>query len=163
MSDEMRVEVTDNEQTDTSVDYISAINEIKQNSVSKSAYDKLKNENKQLLDALVNGKEISKEEMKGPTIQELRTHLFDDTNKTNLDFVDTALKLRNALIEKGERDPFLPSGDKVALNDTIYDDIENVAAVLQECVDFAEGDSSVFTAKLQSKLVDSAMPVKRRK
>ena len=163
MSEEMRVEVKDNEQTDTSVDYISAINEMKQNSVSKAAYEKLKNENKQLLDALVNGKEISKEEMKGPTIQELRNHLFDDTNKTNLDFVETALKLRDALIEKGERDPFLPSGDKVALNDAIYDDVESVAAVLQECVDFAEGDSSVFTAKLQSKMVDSAIPVKRRK
>lgn len=158
-----RVEVNNNPETDTTQDYISAINEIKANSVSKEAYDKLKGENKKLLDALVNGKEIETNKEQGPSIQELRNHLFDDSQKSNLDFVEAALKLREKLIEKGERDPFLPSGDKVELNDTIYNDAENVAAVLQECVDFAEGDSSVFTAKLQSKLVDSAIPVKRRK
>ena len=51
----MRTEVENNQVTDTSVDYISAINEIKQNSVDRAAYDKLRAENKQLLDTLVNG------------------------------------------------------------------------------------------------------------
>jgi hypothetical protein len=145
--------------TDNS-DYIAAISEIKANSVSKEAYDKLKDEKKKLLDALVNGKEIEKKE-DAPNIQELRDRLFDGTQKSNLEYVETALKLRKSLIEKGERDPFLPFGDKVTLTDSIYNDAENVAAVLQECVDFAEGDSSVFTAKLQSKLADVNLPKRK--
>ena len=46
------------ENVNDSIDYIEAIKEMKQNSVSKKAYDKLREENKQLLDSLINGKEI---------------------------------------------------------------------------------------------------------
>ena len=47
-----------NQESDTAPDYISAIQELKANSVTRESYDKLKSENKQLLDALVNGKEM---------------------------------------------------------------------------------------------------------
>ena len=38
---------------DTTQDYISAINEIKQNTVSKEAYNKVVEDNRKLLDSLV--------------------------------------------------------------------------------------------------------------
>lgn len=152
-----RIAAVDNQVgTDTdNIDYISAISEMKKNSVTRESYDKLKSENKQLLDALVNGKELEIKREEPVDIAKLRKDLFNkDGHMSNLEYVSTALKLRDALIEKGERDPFLPYGDKVTLTAEHYDKAETVAAVLKECVEFAEGDSGIFTAELQRRTKD---------
>ena len=155
--------VSGEENVNDSTDYISAIKEIKQNSVTRESYDKLKSENKQLLDALVNGKEINIKQEEPIDIAKLRKDLFNkDGHMSNLEYVSNALKLRNALLEKGERDPFLPIGDKVTLTAEHYDKAEQVATVLQECVDFADGDSGIFSAELQRHLKDT-MPYRGRK
>ena len=70
------------------------------------------------------------------------------------------LKLRNALIENGERDPFLPIGDKVEITVDTINKAENVANVLQECIDLAQGDSGVFNAQLERFMKDNG-PIKR--
>ena len=143
------------ENVNDSIDYIEALKEMKQNSVDRSVYDKLKSENKQLLDALVNGKEIEISKEEPVDIAKLRKDLFNkDGHMSNLEYVSTALKLRDALIEKGERDPFLPYGDKVNLTAEHYDKAEQVATVLKECVEFADGDSGIFTAELQRRTKD---------
>lgn len=147
--------VSQQENVNDSIDYIEAIKEVKQNSVDRSVYDKLKKENKQLLDALVNGKELEIAKEEPVDIDELRKTLFNkDGHMSNLEYVSTALKLRDALIEKGERDPFLPYGDKVNLTAEHYDKAEQVASVLKECVEFADGDSGIFTAELQRRTKD---------
>jgi 5'-3' exonuclease len=144
------------ENVNDSTDYIEAIKEMKQNSVDRAAYDKLKSENKQLLDALVNGKEINIKQEEPVDIAQLRKDLFNkDGHMSNLEYVSTALKLRDALIEKGERDPFLPYGEKVNLTAEHYDKAEQVATVLKECVEFADGDSGIFTAELQRRTKDT--------
>ena len=67
------VEEMNNEQ------YIAAIEELKASTVSRDAYNKLRNENKQLLDALVSGKEMPQAaEAPKPTVNELRKKLFGD-------------------------------------------------------------------------------------
>lgn len=139
-----------------SIDYIEAIKEMKQNSVDRAAYDRLKAENKQLLDAFVQGKDIEIEKKEPVDIDKLRKDLFNrDKQMSNLDYVSNALKLRDALIERGERDPFLPYGDKVDLKAEHYEKAEEVAAVLKECIEFADGDSGIFTAELQRRTKDS--------
>lgn len=148
--------VSQQENVNDSIDYIEAIKEMKQNSVDRSTYDKLKSENKQLLDALVNGKEIEIKQEEPVDIAKLRKDLFNkDGHMSNLEYISTALKLRDALIEKGERDPFLPYGEKVDLTAEHYDKAEAVATVLRECVEFAEGDSGIFTAELQRRTKDT--------
>lgn len=150
MAIENETSVSQQENVNDSIDYIEAIKEMKQNSVDRSVYDKLKSENKQLLDALVNGKEIDIKKEEPVDIAKLRKDLFNkDGHMSNLEYVSTALKLRDALIEKGERDPFLPYGDKVNLTAEHYDKAETVATVLKECIEFADGDSGIFTAELQ--------------
>ena len=154
--------VSEQENVNDSIDYIEAIKEMKQNSVDRSVYDKLKSENKQLLDALVNGKEIEISKEEPVDIAKLRKDLFNkDGHMSNLEYVSTALKLRDALIEKGERDPFLPYGDKVTLTAEHYDKAEQVATVLKDCVEFADGDSGIFTAELQRRTKD-VMPRYKR-
>lgn len=150
------VEEMNNEQ------YIAAIEEMKANTVSRDAYNKLRNENKQLLDALVSGKEIPQEPQKKESIDDLRKKLFSDSDMSNLEYVETALSLRNSLIEAGERDPFLPYGDKVDITAEQIDMANKVAAGLQEMIDFAEGDSGVFSAEYQRRVKDVAIPRGRR-
>lgn len=143
-------------------DYIQAINELKANTVDKSQYEKLKAENKKLLDSLVSGQtpEIAKIVEK-PDVNELRKKLFNpDNNLSNLEYADNMLKLRNVLIENGERDPFLPIGEKVEITADTVQKAENVANVLKDCVDYAEGDSGIFTAQLQRIMKDNG-PIKR--
>ena len=147
--------VSQQENVNDSIDYIEAIKEMKQNSVTRESYDKLKSENKQLLDALVNGKEIEISKEEPVDIAKLRKDLFNkDGHMSNLEYVSSALKLRDALIERGEREPFLPYGDKVSLTAEHYDKAEQVATVLRECVEFADGDSGIFTAELQRRTKD---------
>jgi len=135
-------------------DYIAAIQELKQNSVDRSKYDQLKAENKKLLDSIVNGASVEipvVEEKK--SIAELReAYLKED--QSNLEYISNALKLREALIQAGEPDPFLPVGSQIMPTDEDVATANKVAAVLKECVDYAEGDSSVFTNELQRRLVD---------
>lgn len=155
--------VSGEENVNDSTDYISAIKEMKQNSVDRATYDKLKSENKQLLDALVNGKEIEMKKEEPVDVNQLRKDLFNrDKQMTNLDYVSSALKLRDALIERGERDPFLPYGEKVSLTAEHYEKAEQVATVLKECVEFADGDSGIFTAELQRRTKDS-MPYRGKR
>lgn len=150
------VEEMNNEQ------YIAAIEEMKANTVSRDAYNKLRNENKQLLDALVSGKELPQEPVKKPSVDELRKKLFSGEDMSNLEYVETALSLRNSLIEAGERDPFLPYGDKVDITNEQITTAEKVAAGLQEMIDFAEGDSGVFSAEYQRRVKDVSIPRGRR-
>lgn len=165
MEQEIKKQQSESEQENVNdgIDYIEALKEMKQNSVSRESYDKLKSENKQLLDALVQGKEIELPKEEKVDIDALRKKLFNkDTSLSNLEYVDTALKLRKALIEEGERDPFLPYGDRVDTKPELYEKAENVANVLQECVDFADGDSGIFTAELQRRTKE-AIPAYARK
>ena len=163
MINENEQSVSQQENVNDSTDYIEALKEMKQNSVDRATYDKLKSENKQLLDALVNGKEIEMKREEPVDVNQLRKDLFNrDKQMTNLDYVSNALKLREALIERGERDPFLPTGDKVSLTAEHYEKAEQVATVLKECVEFADGDSGIFTAELQRRTKDS-MPYRGRK
>lgn len=154
--------VSSEEMLDTDTDYVAAINELKANTVSKTEYTKLRAENKKLLDALVNGREIDLPKEEKVDVNDLRKKLFNkDANLSNLEYVDTALKLRTALMEQGERDPFLPVGDRVSETAEMYDIAQRVADGLQECVDFADGDSGIFTAQLQRITKDT--PIKRRR
>lgn len=143
--------------------YIQAIEELKATTISKDAYNKLRAENKKLLDALVAGEQLDIPKEEKPDIKALRNKLFStDGELSNYEYIDTALKLRNALIESGERDPFLPIGDKTPLTSDIIEGAQRVADGLQEMLDFAEGDSGVFTAEYQRRVKDSGIPRPKR-
>ncbi len=148
--------VTGNEVDEVTQDYLTTIKELKQNSVDKSKYDQLRLENKRLLDSIVNGQEldIPKQEEK-KSIETLRQELFNNEDGlSNLDFIKNALDLREQLIQDGKPDPFLPIGNQISPTDFDIQTANKVAQVLQECVDYAEGDSSVFTNELMRRTMD---------
>ena len=150
---------------DNTNDYIEQIKNLKENSVSKDDYNKLKADNKKLIDALANGTQMDVVESKTSTadkINELRKKLFSKGgNLNNLEYCDTALQLREALIEKGERDPFLPFGHNVIATESDIESANRVATVMKECIEYADGDSDIFTNELQRRTVDVVIPKKK--
>ena len=154
--DEEKLTSVTGEVEDMTPDYLTAIKELKQNSVDRQAYDQLKAENKRLLDSIVNGQtiEVPKAEEKR-SIEEIRKEMFNsDKDLSNLDYIKDALELRSQLISEGKPDPFLPVGNQIMPTDFDVATANKVADVLQECVDYAEGDSAVFTNELMRRLVD---------
>ena len=150
---------------DNTNDYIDQIKKLKENSVSKDDYNKLKADNKKLIDALASGTQLDVVEPKVSAVENinnLRTKLFGKGNNLdNLEYCKTAVELRDALIENGERDPFLPFGHNVIATESDHETAERVATVMKECIDYADGDSDIFTNELQRRTVDVVIPKKK--
>lgn len=153
--------VPQQEEVNDSIDYIEAIKEIKQNSVDREAYNKLREENKRLLNSLVNGESIGTKKEEPVDIDQLRNDIFNKES-TNLEYITNVLKLREELMKQGRPDPFLPAGKNIIPTEEDIKTANRVAKVLQECVDYADGDSNVFTNELQRVTVDSVLPKTRR-
>ena len=151
---------------DNTNDYIEQIKKLKESSVSKDDYNKLKADNRRLIDALASGTQmegvVEPKVSAVDKINELRTKLFSKGNNlNNLDYCKTAVELRDALIEKGERDPFLPFGHNVIATDSDIETANRVATVMKECIDYADGDSDIFTNEFQRRTVDISIPKKK--
>lgn len=139
---------------DMTQDYVAAINELKQNSVDRQKYDALRAENKKLLDSIVNGQEV--EVAKTPekrSTEEIREELFNHEH-TNLDYIKLSLELRENLIAEGKPDPFLPYGKQISPTREDEELANKAAQVFQECIDFADGDSELFTNELMRRTKD---------
>ena len=144
------------EDNQSGVDYIEAIKKLKENSVSKEDYEKVLDENRKLLQSLINGETIEQENEK-PDIAALRQELFgEECDLNNLAYVQKALELRDAIMEDGGMDPFLPYGKKIIPTEEDIDTANRVAQILQECIEYADGDSQVFTNELQRRMIDSS-------
>ena len=150
---------------DNTQDYLAAIKELKQNSVDRSEYDKLRAENKRLIDTVVNGLPGQEEQVvvkhSKEQIDELRNDLFNSPKElNNLEYITKAMELREALMENGEPDPFLPVGKQISPTRDDLEGAEKVAQVYRECIDYAEGDSEVFTNELMRRTRDVKLPRK---
>ena len=145
--------------------YIKTIIELKGSTVPKDKYEKLEGENKLLLEALIDGKDIpgvvpgsaDQKTNKAKRIQELRGDLFGLNRKdmSNLEAAKSLMELRRLVIEETGVDPIIspmknPTPEDVKAADDACDLIES-------CIEQADGDSAVFTAILQSHMQDDKL------
>ena len=164
MLEEKEKDVTGNVEDNTQ-DYLAAIKELKEKSVDRSEYDKLRAENKRLIDAVVNGQPGQEEQVvvkhSKEQIDDLRNDLFNSPRElNNLEFITKTMELREALMENGEPDPFLPVGKQISPTRDDIEGAEKVAQVYKECIEYAEGDSEVFTNELMRRTRDVKLPRK---
>ena len=148
---------------DTAPDYIATIQQLRDSTVSKEQYQKVRDENQRLLKTLVEGGQLEQASTAKDTmsIEELRNNLIHK-EMTNLEYWQTALDLRQKLIDKGQKDPFLPwSKDYVPTEQDIAT-AQRVADVVSQCIDYADGDSSIFTNELQRVTVDTSIPQRKK-
>ena len=164
MAEEKEISVTGTVEDNTQ-DYLAAIKELKEKSVDRSEYDKLRAENKKLIDAVVNGQPGQEEpavsKHSKEQIDDLRNDLFNSPKElNNLEYITKAMELREALMENGEPDPFLPVGKQISPTRDDLEGAEKVAQVYKECIEYAEGDSEVFTNELMRRTRDVKLPRK---
>lgn len=158
MIDEQNTTVTQPETTETN--YIEVISEMRKNTVSKAEYNKVLEENKQLLNAMVNGETINQPQQEPAVdVNALRKELFSK-EMTNLEYAEKTLQLRDELLKRGERDPFLPNGRNYIPNDFDAMEADRAADALQHCIDAAQGNPAIFQNELQRILVDR-VPVRK--
>jgi len=163
MAEEELNSVTGNEVEDSTQDYLAAIKELKQNSVARADFDKLKAENKKLIDAVVNGQSVDVEEQpKRRALEDIRDDLFNHDHN-NLDYVKLTLELRDTLMSEGKPDPFLPMGAQISPTAEDVEKANKVAQVYQECIDYADGDSELFTQELQRRTNTSMFDTLKKK
>lgn len=145
--------------TENEFDPVQAINELKQNSVSKEQYNKVVEEKNKYLKALIDGSQIPAEAEKKPVdIQALRNDLFSGENQlSNLEYAQKALELREALIDRDGVDIFVGKGSKLTPTNEDYEAAQRVADTFQKCIDVADGDSEIFTRELMRLTEDVAI------
>ena len=136
-----------------------ALKEARENTVSKEMYDRVVAENKALYSEIINGEgagngQKSAPEQQEASVDELREKLYGPkcSELSNLDYWKYTLALRDKVIKEGDPDPFLPVGTKISPTSEDVEKANNVADVVKQCIDEAEGNSEVFTALLQSRM-----------
>lgn len=151
-----------NEEASMETDYVEAIKNLKQNSVSKADYDALRLENKKLLQAVVNGQTVEVEpEEPEVDLAQLRKNVFDNPNQTNLEYVTNVLKLRDAVLEKEGYDVFVPQSSQYSPTQDDIARANKVAEQFKEMVDIADGNPNVFLNEYQRRVKDD-IPIRRK-
>lgn len=158
--EENQIENLENNDVNATEDYIKAIKDLKSNTVSKEVYLKQVEDNKKLLNALANGETVETTKVKHRPTQEIRDDLFNNENN-NLEFWKKTLELRAAVLEDEGKDIFLPVGHEYQASENDINTANKVADVVQQCIDYADGDSMVFTNELQRRTNDTALPRRR--
>ena len=72
------------------------------------------------------------------------------------------MQLRNAILEKEGVDIFLPNGKNYKYDSSDKEKADFVAQMFQECIDYADGDSQLFTQELMRRTKDDT-PLQKSK
>lgn len=139
------------------VDYISIIEQMKKDSVPKSEYDKLKGEQERMLKVLQEGGKLQENQaaVEMPSVEELRKSLFTtDCELSNIDYCTKALQLRKQILEQEGRDIFVAQNPRLTPTSYDYERADAVATVMAECIEYAKGDSELFTNELMRRTND---------
>lgn len=143
----------DNEPEMTAKEYINQIKDLKEKTVSREEYERIKNDNKELAKALINGTGanipgITKPENK-PDLDDLRKKLFTEKSKNDLEYFTNLLALRDGVMADGQPDPFLPINREFRATAQDEADAERIATQIKEAIKYADGDPAVFSNDLR--------------
>lgn len=159
MADEI-IKTDEGTQTDTTQMYLDQIKELKANSVNKEEYNKLLEENRNLLKSLVEGGSADSTE-EAPASRDIKDILKDFNDETsNLDHIKYVMELHNKRLEEGIND-FVPLGHNISPSDDDIRDAKQVEDFLNDLIKTADGNPDVFNNEYQRRVMDTVLP--RRK
>ena len=156
-------------ETDTSSQYVAAIKELKNNSVSKDIYDKLKSENAQLLDALINGGQIN---INDPSLQadepkledmilEFNRGIDDGGQKFNIEAIKQSVETRNRILNEKGIDVYLSQGYQPT--DQEVREAQDCADLFEAALEYANGDEELFSQFMMNHTIEYPNPNKKKK
>lgn len=155
--------MTEQEQTTSieqqEVDYVELIKTYKENSVSKAEYEKVRNDLARMTKAYMEGEHIP------APVEEKKVDPADIANEiatinsswSNLDVAKKLLEYRQAMVDNGYKDPFLPHGHDVQITQNDYFTAEHFQAKLEECIEKAEGDPTAFVNYFAKNISETAL------
>lgn len=141
-------------QTNTAEAYVSELANIKANTVDRSEYERIVNENAVLANALANGVRLdapAEEEI--IDVQELRNRVVNGKYKNDMEYFRDIQSLRNELLKQGT-DPWVNSKSE-NISTEIYD-AERLDELITYALEEADGDPVRFSSAFNSKI---AMPI----
>lgn len=150
MSDEIKeVETMEN-------DYLKVIEDLKANSVKKEEYDKMLEENRKLLNSIVNGQQIqvAEEEPEIESSDFYRNQI--DHAQTNLDYITAVCNYRDAVLKESGEDIFTLHKPGERVDEFELQAARDTADVFKQCIEDSEGDPKTFNALLQRRFVDTS-------
>lgn len=143
------------ETEETEFDPVAEVQKLRENTVPKAEFEKLKAENKRLFKTLVeNGQVTNTDTNNDKTSKELRKELLESNDFSNLEYWKKTLELRDRIIEEGGTDPFLPVGNRISPTSEDVECANRVAKVVKDAIEYANGDSQLFTNELQRVTMD---------
>lgn len=156
----MSEELEQTQVEDTQQMYLDEINNLKANTVSKEDYNKLLNENRNLLKSIVEGKtqDTTVEEQPSRDINDILKDFNSDS--TNLDHIKRVLELHDKRLEQGYND-FVPMGHNISPTDEDIEDAQQVYDFLQDLVKTADGNADVFNNEYQRRVKDIPLPKRK--
>lgn len=145
------LEVVDNQvEVDTTADYIETINQLKQNSVSKDEYMKLKNENKQLLNAIASNQTVEVPAEPEVDIDEVRRNVFQKhVDLSNREFVDNMMKLYDYELEHSGKNIFMPTDPNYIPTQDDITQVENMVNGFKNALEEANGSDLIFNQYME--------------
>lgn len=127
------------------------IKDLKETTVPKEKYEKLKKAYVEGSGSSTEDKEPTAEE-KFKSFKEAVTRLSENKGN-NLEQAKDLLKCRDYIAETTGREAFLPDSGTSDMKE--IDDAEHVADILQQSVERADGDPDVFNQAFGSRIVDN--------
>lgn len=152
---ELNTQTEETTQQNDNQQYIDAIRDLKANSVSRERYDQLMEENRNLLNSLVNGESVAtaapSQQNDVPPIQDLVNEMRK-SRYTDIEFVEKALEFRDRVLEETGEDCFVSRGHNVTPTQESYIAAQRTADIYRECLDYANGDNKVFMNELMRRM-----------
>lgn len=157
------IENVETEQMDSNKMYLDEIKKLKETSVSRAEYNKIVEDNRNLLQAIVDGKTVATEEPveEKQSLDDLRREIFTG-ELNNLEYVSKALELRDRVLEETGNDIFVGKGHNLTPSMDAYASAERTANTFREAIEYANGDSELFTQELMRRTADVGLPFSRK-
>lgn len=153
MSEENIQQAVDESNADN--DLVEALKQVKANSVSKDDYNKLRADNKKLIDALVSGEQLSQPQMPAQrSVEDLQKAIYEHKG-SDLEMASDILELYDRQKEMGNN-LFISSTNNMSpseVQDAEYN-AEAVANYLRDVVNKCEGDSKKFHTYFNDGIVE---------
>lgn len=135
----------------TAEDYITALGDLKANSIEKSEYERILAENAKLTNALASGfrQEVEEDEPK-VDIPALRKEFLNKKYTNDMEYFKAMKTLRDELIKTTGVDPFInKNAENVSAE---MDQAEQVSNLIDYALEQADGDPVKFSAVFNSKI-----------
>lgn len=152
----MAEEMTNQEQG-MEQDYLAQIQEMKKNSVSREAYDKMRDENKRLLEAIVNGEKLEQKQAETPKMRTpdevYQDFVVSDKPRSDIERAKLWIEYRESCKAAGEPEPYVSNRKKPSAAE--LESIDNTQRVLEHCLEYSNGNEEIFSTELKRLLIDT--------